>query len=54
MKRIKNISYAIAFLFAIALTSCGEDTAFQEILDNTELDAPSFGGTEPTHEPFPK
>lgn len=42
MKRIKFLSYAFILTAVFALSSCAEDAILEEIIDNTELGAPSL------------
>lgn len=42
MKRLKYLSYAFILTAVFALSSCAEDAILEEIIDNTELGAPSL------------
>lgn len=42
MKRIKFLSYAFILTAVFTLSSCAEDAILEEIIDNTELGAPSL------------
>ncbi len=42
MKRLKLATIALSFMFVVGLSSCGEDTVMEEIIDNAELNSPSF------------
>ncbi len=42
MKRLKFLSYAFILTAVFALSSCAEDAILEEIIDNTELGAPSL------------
>lgn len=42
MKRLKFLSYAFILTAVFALSSCGEDAILEEIIDNTELGAPTL------------
>lgn len=44
MKRIKFLSYAFILTALFALSSCAEDAILEEIIDNTELGAPTLDG----------
>ena len=46
MKRFKFLSYALVLTAIFALTSCGEDAILEEIIDNTELGAPTLDTDE--------
>ncbi len=40
MKRFKFFSYVLVLIAFFSLSACGEDAVLQEIIDNTELNAP--------------
>ena len=42
MKRIKLLSYGFVLIALFSLSACGEDTNLTEIIDNTELQGPTF------------
>lgn len=42
MKRLKFLSYAFILTAVFTLSSCAEDAILEEIIDNTELGAPSL------------
>ena len=42
MKRLKFLSYAFILIAVFTLSSCAEDAILEEIIDNTELGAPSL------------
>lgn len=46
MKRLKYLSYAFILTAVFALSSCAEDAILEEIIDNTELGAPTLDGGE--------
>jgi len=45
MKRIKLLTYAFALIAFFSLSACGEDSNFTEIIDNAELQSPTFNTT---------
>ena len=46
MKRLKFLSYTFILTAVFTLSSCAEDAILEEIIDNTELGAPSLEGTD--------
>lgn len=46
MKRLKFLSYAFILTAVFTLSSCAEDAILEEIIDNTELGAPSLDTEE--------
>ena len=46
MKRLKFLSYAFILIAVFTLSSCAEDAILEEIIDNTELGAPTLENGE--------
>ncbi len=42
MKRLKLATIALSFMFVVGLSACGEDAIMDEIIDNAELNSPTF------------